>query len=169
MQTRFVLRTTALLLSAAALSSCATPSNSITTKAAASADARTAATLPGELSVAHPALYRAWQGKDPLAMRPWYVDNALIVTTTDIYRGWNDMLTRWLEPTLKGMSNFMAMPTSFTREGDDIIEVGRYSFTVTQDNVAQEVRGGYAQRWQRQPNGNWRVATANIVREPPRK
>jgi ketosteroid isomerase-like protein len=91
------------------------------------------------------------------------------VTSTDRYSGWNDMHARWLTPTLKGMSNFMAMPTNFTREGDDIIETGRYSFTMTQDGTSQNVTGRYAQRWQRQPNGNWRVATANIVSEQPRK
>jgi ketosteroid isomerase-like protein len=169
MQTRFVLRTTALLLSAAALASCSARSDSFTTNTQAlpSGEARTTATLPAELSVAHPALYRAWQGNDPLAMRPWYAENARIITSTAEYNGWEDMHTRWLTPTLKGMSDFLAMPSSFTREGNDIIEMGRYSFRMTQDGTVQQVRGAYAQRWQRQPNGNWRVVSANIVSEPP--
>ena len=171
MQTRFVLSTTALLLAAAAVAGCTARSDTMPadSRTLPSAEATTADILPSELAVAHPALYRAWQGNDPMAMRPWYTDNALIVTSSDRYTGWNDMHTRWLTPTLKGMSNFMAMPASFTREGDDIVETGRYSFTMTQDGKVQEVRGRYAQRWQRQSNGNWRVVSANIVSDEPRR
>lgn len=124
-----------------------------------------AALLPSELSVAHPALYRAWQGTDPMAMRAYYTDNALIVTSTDRYSGWNDISTRWLTPRLKNMSAFMAMPQSFTREGDEIVETGRFTFTTTVDGKAQNVKGAYAQRWQRQANGMWRIVSANVVTE----
>jgi hypothetical protein len=40
---------------------------------------------------------------------------------------------------------------------------------MTQDGTTQEVRGAYAQRWQRQPNGSWRVVSANIVSDQPRR
>jgi ketosteroid isomerase-like protein len=167
MQTRFAIRTTALLLSAAAVLACTSRSDTISADKGAlpSADARTSSALPAELGTAHPALYRAWQGNDPNAMRPYYVDHALIVTSTDRYSGWQDIHSRWLTPTLKGMSNFMAMPSSFRREGNDIVEQGRYSFRMTQDGKVQDSSGAYAQRWQRQSNGTWRVVSANILND----
>jgi ketosteroid isomerase-like protein len=151
----------AVLVLAAALASCASSSDpSVANKSSPSAEA---ANLPAELSSVHPGLYRAWQGSDPAAMRPYYADNAVIVTPTDRYTGWADMQTRWLTPTLKSMSGFMAMPNAFTREGDDIIERGRYSFRTTQNGVAQDVHGSYAQRWQLSPTGLWRVSSVTIV------
>ena len=152
----------AVLVLATALASCASRSDTPATNKSAlpSADA---ATMPAELASVHAGLYRAWQGNDPLAMRPYYADHAVIVTPDDRFVGWNDMQTRWLTPTLKSMSSFMAMPASFTREGQDIVERGRYSFRTTQDNVVQDRHGSYAQRWQLSPSGLWRVVSVNIV------
>jgi ketosteroid isomerase-like protein len=152
----------AMLVLTVALASCASrPVTPVADKSALpNADP---AMLPAELASVHPGLYRAWQGDDPTAMRPYYADHAVIVTPTDRFTGWNDMQTRWLTPTLKSMSGFMAMPSSFTREGADIIERGRYSFSTTQKGTLQDVHGNYAQRWQLSPSGLWRVVSVNIV------
>lgn len=166
MQTRGAPRMNLLLLLTlgSALAACATNPQLVGQKAAfPSADVRAEASLPNEIATAHSGLMRAWQGKDPLAMRPYYMDNAVIVTSSDRYQGWQDMHARWLTPTLPGISNFMAWPTSFTRDGEDILETGRITFRMTQDARVQDVSGTYAHRWQRSPNGLWRVVSANIA------
>lgn len=136
--------------------------NSVKATPFANAAPQDAGMMPAELNVAHSGLYRAWQGDDALAMRPYYADDAVIVTPSDRYTGWQDIQTRWLVPTLKDITDFMAMPTSFTRNGDEIVEVGRYMFTMTRDGKSQDQRGTYSQRWKLQPSGMWRLTAVNI-------
>jgi hypothetical protein len=156
------MRIAVLVLTAALAVSCASRSDTPAAHKSALPNAA-AANLPTELATLHPGLYRAWQGNDPTAMRPYYADHAVIITPSGRFTGWSDMHTRWLTPTLKSMSSFMAMPNTFTRDGNDIIERGRYSFRTTQNGVEQEVRGAYAQRWQLSPSGLWRIVSVNIV------
>ena len=118
--------------------------------------------LPAELAVVHPALYRGWQGDDAAALRPYYADNAVIKTSTDSFEGWETIHSRWLTPTLNKISGFMATPTSFTREGDTIVERGWYHIALTEAGETQAARGTYEQRWQRSENGLWRVVSAHI-------
>ena len=121
--------------------------------------------MPAELNIAHSGLYRAWQGDDAMAMRPYYTDDAVVVATSGRYTGWQDIHTRWLVPTLKDISDFMAMPSSFTRNGDEIVEVGRYMFTITRDGKTEQQRGTYSQRWRLQPNHMWRLTSVNIAKQ----
>jgi ketosteroid isomerase-like protein len=164
------MRTAFLLLTAVITTSCAhrTDFPTSNTMAMPDDDAHVMVAVPSELVATHPALLRAWQGEDPNALRPFYADNAIIVTPTERYAGWNDMNARWITPTLQVASNFMAMPSSFVREGNDIIENGRYHFSITKDGQVHAMKGRYAHRWQRQPDGTWRVVSANLVEEEPR-
>ena len=163
------LRAAALLVLSLLLAACAT-SNEPNSKSStlASAAPRDNGVLPTELNIAHPALYRAWQGKEPMAMRPYYADDAVVITPSGEFRGWNDLHTRWLTPTLPRMSNFMAMPANFIRNGEEIVESRRYTFTITDAGKAMEQRGHYSQRWSRQPNGMWRIVSANITADKDR-
>lgn len=120
------------------------------------------ANAPSELATAAPALLRAWQGTDAAAFRPYYSDNVIVVTATDRYSGWNDVHSRWITPGLGALSNFRTSGVTFTREGSDIIETGRYSYRVTQEGRTQNMTGAFAQRWQRQTDGSWRVVSVNV-------
>ena len=119
------------------------------------------ARIPSELATAVPALQRAWQGDDVSVFQPLYAENVIVVTPTDRYTGWTDVRTRWLAG-LPAVTDFRSWDLTFTREGNDIIETGRYSFTLTQDGRPQAMRGSFAQRWQRGADGNWRVVSINV-------
>jgi ketosteroid isomerase-like protein len=120
------------------------------------------ASLPSELTTAVPALLAAWQGDNVVAFEPYYAENVIVVTPTDRYSGWSDVRARWITPALPAMTNFRATDQTFTREGNDIIETGRYSYTITQDGRTENMRGSFAQRWQRQADGSWRVASVAV-------
>lgn len=156
-----------LLLLSLALAGCAT--TTIDTPGAATKAmpaGQVTSTLPSELGTSHPALLRAWQTKDAPAMRPYYTEDVVVDTRTARFAGWHEVVDRWITPTLQNMTGFMAMPTSFTRSGEEILEQGRYSFQMLQDGQTVDVSGVYAQRWQRQQSGLWRVKSASLISEP---
>lgn len=115
--------------------------------------------VPTELAAVHAAAIAAWHGTDAAALRPYYADNAVVVTGTERYTGWEDMHTRWLTPSIGNMRNLEIVPLSFTRDGADIIETGRYEFEMTVEGEAQEMAGTYSQRWQRGTDGTWRIVS----------
>ena len=117
---------------------------------------------PAELTTAAPALLRAWQGDDISAFSPYYAENVVVVTPTDRYTGWADVRGRWITPGLPVISDFNLSNVNFSREGNDIIETGRYTYIATQDGRSERMRGSYAQRWQRQTDGSWRVVSVNV-------
>ena len=121
--------------------------------------------VPTEIATLHPALLRAWQGTDPNAFQLYFTENAVVVTPSDRYTGWSDIHARWITPVLPGMSKFNATPTAFTREGSDIVETGKYSFTFTREGKAEDIKGGYTSRWQRQADGSWRMVSVNITED----
>jgi ketosteroid isomerase-like protein len=158
------MKTPLLLISLFLATGCAAGSQNRTeTKAMPDEGGTATSVLPAELSTAHAGLLRAWQGKDPLAMRPYYADDAVVVTRTDRFEGWYELQTRWLTPTLQQLSGFMAMPTSFKRVGAVIHEQGRYSYRMVENGREQEFEGVYAQQWQQQQNGHWRVTAATVT------
>lgn len=120
------------------------------------------ANAPSELATAAPALLRAWQGTDAAAFRPYYTDNVVVVAPSGRYSGWNEVHTSWITPAMGAISNFRTSGVTFTREGNDIIETGRYSYRVTQEGNVQNMTGSFAQRWQRQADGTWRVVAVNV-------
>ena len=166
MQNRYVFRTTALLMLAASAASCAAPISPVfpllNEKGAFPAPAEFRTTLPAELASVHPALFRAWQGDDAASLRPYFAPNAVITTSTGYYRGWEEIAARWLAPTLRMTSGFIAEPTSFTYEDGDIVERGRYATSLEENGRTVPARGAYAQRWQRDQDGRWRIVSANI-------
>jgi ketosteroid isomerase-like protein len=125
-------------------------------------DPEPAVSTPPELAAAHPALIAAWRGTDPAAFRPYFADKAIVVTAEDQFTGWEDIQARWITPALPMMSSFALTGVAFAREGADIVETGRYSFQMTMEGESESVNGIYAQRWQRQPDGSWRVVTINV-------
>jgi ketosteroid isomerase-like protein len=150
------------ILFALALSACA--SNVQVADTTAVAPSPTVA-VPTELATQNPGLLRAWQGTDPAALHAYYADNAVVVTPDGRFTGWNEIQTGWIAPFLPNMSNFVGTPTSFTRDGNDIIEYGRYSFRANMNGTMQNMRGGYSHRWQKQADGTWKIVGANITQD----
>lgn len=132
------------------------------TVAPAAAPAAAQVTLPTEIATVHPTLIRAWQGTDVAVFQPLFADSAVVVTPDARYTGWTEIRTGWIEPSLPGMSAFVATPTAFTREGDVIVETGTYSFNMKQDTGVQAMKGTYTQRWSRMPDGSWRITSVTI-------
>lgn len=149
------------------LAGCASrvPLPGIATKASPGPDTGIAFSLPDELSATHPALLRAWQGKDPDALRPFYAEDAEIITTEDRFQGWALIRQRWLAPLLQNMSGFLGMPSSFTRADGDIVENGRYSMRLLVNGRVQDVTGVYSRRWHRQPGGRWQIVSSSMLDE----
>ncbi|HEY0304198.1 MAG TPA: nuclear transport factor 2 family protein [Longimicrobiales bacterium] len=164
MQTRYVLRTTALLMLASAFAGCAVaPYPSFTEKGALPAPPVPEVLMPADLVDDHGALLLAWHSGDPAALRSYYAENAVITTPTGYYRGWAEIESKWLTPTLKKISNLVVEPTRFTEEDGDIVERGWLRFTVMDNGKMRQERRAYAQRWQRCGGERWRVVSANIT------
>jgi hypothetical protein len=125
------------------------------------ADVR-ALSLPTEISSPQAGLLRAWQGEDITVFQPYFADHAVIVTPDGRFTGWTEIRTRWIEPALPAMSNYVSTPTAITHEGNDIIETGTYSYTNTAGTAVRTVRGTYAHRWSQMPDGSWRIVSATI-------
>ena len=119
-------------------------------------------TIPSELSTVVPGLQRAWQGDDLSAYRPFYADNVVVEASGERYSGWNDVSTRWIQPALPAISEFRSTDLVFDRDGNDIIERGRYTFRLTTQGESQEVSGVFSQRWQRQADGTWKVVSVRV-------
>ncbi|HEX6560292.1 MAG TPA: nuclear transport factor 2 family protein, partial [Longimicrobiales bacterium] len=101
-------------------------------------------TIPDELATQAPGLLRAWQGQDAAAVLAYYADNAVVVSPEGRFTGSAEIQSKWIAPALPMISSFVASPTTFTREGNDIIESGRYSHMMTMDGKTSKVSGGYS-------------------------
>jgi hypothetical protein len=166
MQTRYVLRTTALLMLASAIAGCAVApyeSLSFTEKSALSAPSSYPETfMPGDLVDDHTALLVAWHSGNAAALRPYYAGNAVLTTSTGYYRGWSEIESRWLAPTLKKITDLTISPKRFTDEHGEVVERGWLRVTVTENGKTKREHRPYAQRWQRKDDGKWRIVAVNI-------
>jgi ketosteroid isomerase-like protein len=119
-------------------------------------------TVPTELVTIHPGLITAWQGTDPEALRVYFSDDAVVVTPTGQFTGWEQIRTSWITPSLP-MTSYVVTPSSFTREGTDIIvEGGNYTYRVTKEGDIKDMSGTYSYRWRQQPDGTWRLIAVDI-------
>ena len=107
-------------------------------------------------------LVRAWMGDDVAAFEPFFAEHAIIQTPNGTFTGWTEIRSRWLEPLLPRISNFVGTPTLVKEEGSDIIENGNYSYKLTENGQTRTVRGTYAHRWQSMQDGSWRIVSAII-------
>lgn len=149
----------AILLLALAASACGASTQLETQSMPAAA----AVTVPGELATQNPGLLRAWQGKDPAALHPYIADYAIITTDSGTYKGWEEIQSKWVAPSLSMISDFNATPTAFTHDGNDIVEYGKYSLKMSMNGQTQNVMGGYSHRWRKMSDGSWKVISANIT------
>jgi hypothetical protein len=149
---------------ASVLAGCAvTPYPTFTAKSSLPAPPVPEALMPTDLVDVHGALLLAWHSGDARALRPYFADHAVITTSTGYYRGWPEIESKWLTPTLGRIADLTVQPTRFTEEDGDLVERGWLRVMVTEDNKKKEERRAYAQRWRRSDSGTWRIVSANIA------
>lgn len=118
--------------------------------------------VPTELVTVHPGLITAWQGTDPEALRVYFTDDAIVLTPTGQFTGWEQIRTSYIRPALP-MTNYVVTPSTFTREGTDIIvESGNFTYRVTKEGDIKDMSGTYSYRWRLQPDGSWRLVSINL-------
>ena len=158
----------ATLASAFVLSGCASsPSPQeevVVTQPAAVVTTETAVvTVPTEIATIHPALITAWSGSDPNAFQVYFTDNATVVTPVRTFTGWTEIHSGYLTPMFPGVTSYTLTPASFTREGMDVIvESGNFAYKITKEGALTDVTGTYTHRWQKQPDGSWRLVSVTI-------
>ena len=135
----------------------AQPAAVVTTPAGAAA-----LTVPAPLATVHPAYISAWRGSDPNAFEVYFTPTATVVTPMKTYTGWHDIHMGFITPMLTPSSAYTVTPVSFTTEGDFIIETGNLAYKVTEAGTVKDMTGTYTYRWQKQPDGNWRIVSVQI-------
>jgi len=158
-----------MLLVAFLFTACATTTSSpqegdvlVTTQPAAVVTAEgNIVTVPTELVTLHPGLITAWQGTDPGALRVYFSDEAVVVTPAGTFTGWEQIHTSWITPALP-LTSYVLTPSSFTREGDIIVESGNYLYRVTKEGDIEDMSGTYTYRWRQQPDGTWRLVAVDV-------
>ena len=135
----------------------AQPSAVLTTPAATAV-----VTVPSELATLHPGFITAWQGTDPAALKVYFADDAMVMTPAGHFTGWTDIHTKWITPSLPNMSKYVLTPTTFTKDGNVIVERGQFAYVLTKDGQPQNITGMYMHRWQLQADGTWRLVSVQI-------
>lgn len=133
--------------------------------AAAPATATTpaGAEAPAELSNAWNSYLQAWNGEDPAAAANHFTEDAVVQAGDSTYTGRTAIQQRWLASNLPVISDLQATPESFTRQGNDIEESGRYTLRVTPPQGTPETGGGrYDHTWTRAADGSWKIRSATV-------
>lgn len=118
------------------------------------------AAIPATLATTASAYMSAWRADDPAALGRFFAENGVLVARLDPpLRGRAEIVERWLRPALPAVGgDFRTVPERFVVENDAIMEIGRFSYTLTRaGEQTRPVSGLYSQLWRRQPDGNWQV------------
>src|SRR5688572_5228296 len=106
--------------------------------------------VPSSLATVRPAYIQTWTGGNPDAMETYFAKYAIVVIPGERFTGWDDILLRWLRPNMKGITSYSTVPVEFMTLGDDIVERGRVSYTITHESGKTETkRGVFTTRWTR--------------------
>ena len=139
------------------------PTAPVPTQPTVSVKEATIVTVPTELTTLHPAFITAWQGTDPMALKIYFTDDAVVTTTAGTFTGWNDISTKWLVPLFPTMSNYTYTPIKFTHDADDIVETGNITYVVKKEGGATEnVTGTVTYKWKKGSDGTWRLTSVTI-------
>lgn len=130
------------------------------TPADASAVAGMTSAVPAELASSHTQFGAAWNGSDPQAVAGFFTEDAVVTNAEgETLNGRENIQQSWLDSAVPTMSQLEATPESFEMMGDRITETGRYSFLSTTAEETGTLSGRYEQVWQRQPDGEWKIAS----------
>lgn len=133
---------------------------------AAPAPAAAPAETPAALAPIRTQYRAAWNGSDPQAVAGFFAEDAVFTNAEgETLNGRENIQQSWLNSAVPNMSQLEATPESFETMGDRITETGRVSFELTAEGESEMASGRYEQVWQRQPNGEWKIASLRIWRE----
>jgi hypothetical protein len=147
-----------VLAMAVAMSGCAASSSS--QQMAATAEVP----VPAILAPVRSAYIQTWTGGNADAMSAYFAKFAIVVVPGERYTGWEDILLRWLRPTMKGLTTYSTIPTEFMTLGEDIVERGRFMYTITHESGKTETKSAvFTQRWSRdKTTGEYKIAAVDV-------
>lgn len=134
----------------------------------ASAPSADGTTVPAQLRTAHSGYLAAWNAEDAAAVGAFFADNVRGVIGDDTYHGRAQMVSAWVQPNLPTLSNLAATPESFTVNGNQIAERGRYQFQASPPGRSpMTMAGTYVHVWTRQADGSWRITATTVSSAAP--
>lgn len=129
------------------------------TPADASAVAGMTSAVPAEIAPVRAQYLAAWNGKDPQAVAAFFAEDAVVTNAKgETLNGRENIQQSWLDSAVPTVSQLEATPESFEMMGDRITATGRFSFESTAEGETGTLSGRYEQVWQRQPDGEWKIA-----------
>lgn len=132
------------------------------TEAPIEADAGMTA-APTEIASQSEAYAAAWNAEDPATVAAFFTENATATAGDSTYTGRDEIQQGWIAPALGGISGMTATETSYERQGDQIIETGRFSYTATaEDGSTQQATGTFTHTWVQDADGTWRIASVDV-------
>lgn len=118
---------------------------------------------PEAISAVRAAYLAAWNGGNPEAFNMLFHRYAIVQVPGERYTGYDDILQRWIGPTMRGISDFRVTPIEFMKLGDDVVETGRLTYRTTHDSGKVETKSAkFTQRWQLGKDGTWRIAAMDL-------
>lgn len=132
------------------------------TEAPVEADADMTA-APPEIASQSDAYGAAWNGEDPAAVAAFFTEDATVTAGDSTYTGREEIQQGWVAPALPGITDLTATEATYERQGDQIIESGRFSYTATaEDGSTQQATGSFTHTWVQDTDGTWRIRAVEV-------
>jgi uncharacterized protein (TIGR02246 family) len=130
-------------------------------------EVETTSEAPADLMQAQEAYTAAWNADNLAALSAFFLDDATAKIGDETYTGRQQLETNWLQPRQAISTDLTPTVTNTERRGDDWLLSGTYTTMVTEPG-AQPVQGTgrFAVTWTRTPEGQWRIRSSEVVRDP---
>ena len=120
-------------------------------------------TAPTEIAAQSEGYAAAWNAEDPAAVAAFFTEDATATAGDSTYTGRDEIQQGWIAPALPGISDLTATESSYERQGDQIIESGRFSYTATaEDGSTQQATGTFTHVWVQDADGTWRISSVDV-------
>jgi uncharacterized protein (TIGR02246 family) len=121
---------------------------------------------PAELVGAQQDYLAAWNGTDPDAVAGFFTDDATATVGENTYNGITEIRDMWAADNVAAVDGLEAIPETIARSGDDFVEGGSYSHTMTPpDGDVQSVTGRYTVTWTLAADGRWRIRSTTVQQD----
>jgi uncharacterized protein (TIGR02246 family) len=118
---------------------------------------------PADLVSRQEAYLGAWNGSDAAALAAFFTDDATATVGDNTYNGIAEIRDRWAGENVAAVSDLEAEPETFNRSGNDFVEEGTYSHTMTPpEGDVQTITGRYTVTWTQGADGQWRIRSTHI-------
>lgn len=118
---------------------------------------------PADLIAAQQDYLAAWNGSDADAAAAYFADDATAIVGDETYTGIAAIRDEWIAENIVAVGDLEATPESITRNGDEIVEEGTYSHTVTMpEGDVESMTGRYSVTWSRSDDGAWRITATTV-------